>query len=121
LREQNFHLIMHALFIVGERWYLAEKVDRNLVLSVWYMCSTARRYGLHPTGMLQSNKLITGEETARLERWIDLIENVSLGFLNGRAPHEKIEQYAEYVWVVGPGDNIEYFIPLMRQFLDDLE
>src|SRR5687768_8570129 len=59
LVEKNFHLVMEALFTVGEILHRSPQVERELVHSMWTMCSLARCWGLHPEGMLQRNKLIT--------------------------------------------------------------
>src|SRR4051812_37093723 len=110
LVEKNFHLVMEALFTVGETLYRSQQVDRELVHAIWALCNTARGYGLHPQGMLQRNKLISQADTKRFERWIDAIETPPLPVLGGHPPHSRLSRYAEYVTEVGWWDNIDFFI-----------
>lgn len=46
-------------------------LDRRLVNSLWGICHLARAWGLHPDGMLRRNDLITEEDQATLECWIE--------------------------------------------------
>ncbi|MAG94355.1 MAG: hypothetical protein CMJ48_11470 [Planctomycetaceae bacterium] len=119
LREHNFHVVMQALLVVGERLHSADTVDRDLIESLWSTCSLMRCWGLHPDGMLQRNNLITSDDTRRLETWIDIFERSALGLLIGCPPHAEVERYAQYIIDVGPGGNIAFFIPLMQRFLND--
>lgn len=119
LRESNFHRVMEALLTVGEALYAAESADRDLVASLWSMCSSMRRWALDSDGMLQSNKLVTDEDTLRLSRWINIVESTAHGLLHGCPPYLQIERYCEYVSELGHGHNAEFFVPLMIQYLDD--
>ena len=121
LVEKNFHLVMEALFTVGDVVHRSRMVDRDLVHALWTMCSTARGWGLHPEGMLQRNKLISRDDTGRLERWVDTIESTAFGSLGGRPPHYSIFRYAEYVTEAGWWDNIDFFIPLLERAISDTD
>jgi hypothetical protein len=121
LVERNFHLVMEALFTVGETLYRSQQVDRELIHAIWVICDTARAYGLHPQGMLQRNKLISQTDTNRLERWVDAIETTALTVLGGGPPHYRLTRYAEYVTEVGWWDNIDFFIPLLERAISDRE
>lgn len=119
LRENNFHLVMEALLVVGSRLHSAATVDRELIESLWSTCSLMRRNGLHPEGNLQSNNLITADDTKRLKAWINTFESSALELLRGYPPHVVIIKYALYIIDYGPGKNIVFFIPLMGRCLDD--
>jgi hypothetical protein len=119
LHERNFHVVMQALFVVGERVHSSAQVDRDLIESLWTMCCWSRRIGVESDGGLQRNKLIAAHDVARLKTWIDTIEDTALGFLRGCRPQDRIEGYCQYVVDVGPGENIEFFVPLMQKYLDD--
>lgn len=119
LIESNFHIVMQALLVVGERIHSADKVDRKLIETLWSTSSLMRCWGIQPGGMLQRNKLITPDDTQRLETWIHTFEQSALGLIRGCPPHYEVEGYAQYLVDVGPGDNISFFIPIMVQFLDD--
>lgn len=119
LRETNFHVVLEALFVVGQRLSAGNLVDRELTHSLWSMCRLARLWGVDPDGMLQRNKLISQSDTTLLQRWIDIVEYGALHMLSGRPPYQEVNSYAEYVIEYGPGDNVDFFIPLMCQYLDD--
>ena len=119
LREENFHIVMEALLVVGEVIHRAPAIDRDLVVSLWWMCSLARRWGVEPGGMLRRNNLIPPADVRRLERWVDVIESTAWGLMRGCPPYQEVEGYANYLVEVGPSSNIEFFIPLMRRWLSD--
>lgn len=123
LWEINFHVVLEALFAVGQQLSAGNLVDRELTHSLWSMCRLARLWGIDPDpdGVLQRNKLISPSDTTLLRRWIDVIEYGALHMLNGRPPYLEVNSYAEYVIEYGPGENVDFFIPLMCQYLDDLE
>jgi hypothetical protein len=81
----------------------------------------ARNWGLHPDGILQRNKLITTQDSKRLEVWIDTVERTAVGLLVGLPPHDEVQNYAQYIVDVGWWDNIDFFIPLMDRAVSDLE
>jgi hypothetical protein len=119
LREANFHAVFEALLVVGQQLHAAESVDRKLAYSLWSMCATARLWGIEPSGMLQRNKLITAADSALLRQWIDILEGSSLSLLTGCPPYYQVRHYAEYILQHRPGENVDFFIPLMCQYLDD--
>jgi hypothetical protein len=94
-------------------------VDRDLVNTVWSLCWYARIWGLHPSGMLQRNGLITAADVGRLELWVDTVERTALQLLGGSPPHQAVSHYAEYVVAVGWWDNVGFFIPLMQRAVGD--
>jgi hypothetical protein len=120
LQEKNFHLVMEALLTVGERVHLERQVDRDLIHTVWSMCCYARAWGLHSHGMLQRNRLITAEDTRRLELWIDTVEQTALRLLEGQPPHLTVYHYADYIVEAGVWwDNIAFFMSLMDRAVSD--
>jgi hypothetical protein len=119
LREGNFHAVLEALLVVGEQLHAAESVDRELAHSLWDMCWTARIWGIEPGGMLQRNNLITAADTELLRQWISILEWCSLRLLRGSPPSYVVNSYAEYIIEHGPGENVDFFIPLMCQYLDN--
>lgn len=121
LQEKNFHHLMEAVFVVGDQFRQGSQVDREVVEAMWFICSTARNWGLHPDGMLQRNKLITAADTARLERWVDVIEVTALRLLQGWPPHWAVVAYAEYVASAGWSGNIAAFVPLLERAVSDPE
>ncbi len=119
LREKNFHLVMEALLTAGERVHREPQVDRDLVSTIWSLCWYARMWGLNPSGMLQRNGLITVPDIARLQLWVDTVEQTALRLLNGSPPHVVVSHYAEYVVEVGWWDNVTFFVGLMSRAVSD--
>jgi hypothetical protein len=76
-------------------------------------------WGLRPSGMLQRNKLITVQDSTRLELWVDTIEQTTLGLLDGQPLYQVIQHYAAYVVTVGWWRNIGFFIPIMERAVSD--
>ncbi len=61
----------------------APKLDRRVISSLWGICHLARYWGLHPDGMLRRNGLITEEDQATLERWIEELSYDLMSILDG--------------------------------------
>ena len=58
------------------------EVDREMVSALWSICHLARVWGVSPGGMLQSNGLITAEDVARLESWVEHISYATMALLD---------------------------------------
>ena len=119
LKEDNFHSVLLALFVVGDRIHRQQRVDRDLVNTLWLICHRARAWGLHPKGMLQRNNVISKPDSDRLERWIDILDCSVQGVLNGNPPYVRVNRYCEYIVMHGAGKNVDLFIPYMIQHLQD--
>lgn len=119
LKEDNFHRVLQAVFVVGDRLHSQEHVERELMNTLWSLCSTSRSWGLNPKGMLQRNRLITEADSRRLESWIDILEWSIEGVLNGCPPHFRVIRYAEYLTTYGPWSNVSFFLPYMVRYLQD--
>jgi hypothetical protein len=120
LIEKNFHQVMEDVFTVGETFHAAQ-VDREVIYSLWTICTWGRMWGLHPQGMLRRSYLIETAEIERLELWIEIIESTVHSLLGGMAPHLSINEYAQYVIDYGWWDNIDFFIPLMEGAIADTQ
>jgi hypothetical protein len=118
LKDDNFHNVMEALFVVGNHFSESSHVDRELVSSIWWMCNRARLWGIDPEGMLRRNNLITDEDVSRLAEWIDVIEYTTLNLLNGNGTREAINTYAQYICEYGAGSNAVRFVPLLASAID---
>jgi hypothetical protein len=115
LQEKNFHLVMEALFTVGDRIHEAVQVERDLIATIWSLCFYPRIWGLRSSGMLQRNKLISSYDTIRLESWVDAVEQTALALLDGQPLHQAVQHYAAYIVAARAWDNIAFFLPLMER------
>jgi hypothetical protein len=93
LREENFLRLMEA--VIALRPHLAGQAvwERRLVEGLWGLTTTARLWGLDPDGMLQRNRLLSADDTARLQRWVRCIEMAVLKLLRGGDPAEALAYY----------------------------
>jgi hypothetical protein len=69
LREESFKEVMEALRVLAPS-LRTDVVDRELMSDLWNMCWQASLIGLHSTGALQRNHIISDEETNKLEGWV---------------------------------------------------
>lgn len=97
LMEENLHEVMYALYILQKKLGPdAPHLDRDIVTAVWTMCHLSRAWGVHPEGMLRSNRLISDEDVCRLEEWIDMISYAFLNLLEGNAEEAFFEYLESY-------------------------
>lgn len=113
LHDENFHQVMEAILLAGESIYSEPKIDRDLVDAIWRMCIIARISGIELNGSLVKNKLISPQDSLKLQSWVTTMETTMLSLLNGNSPSESIHGYCEYVVKFGWGTNHSFFIPLI--------
>lgn len=83
LNEDNFHEVMHAIIALAQHLQQQNQVDKEVISALWAICELGRAWGVHPQGMLRRNNLITDEDVARLEQWIETISYAVLVLLDG--------------------------------------
>lgn len=113
LHDENFHQVMEAILLAGESIYSEPKIDRDLVDAIWRMCIIARLSGIELNGPLVKNKLISPQDSLKLQSWVTTMEKTMLRLLSGNSPSESIHAYCEYVASFGWGTNHSFFIPLI--------
>jgi hypothetical protein len=70
LQQQNYGEVMQALKVLAPEIASRNCVDRQLMASLWYLCWQSQLIGLHSTGALQRNGIISPEEIDMLEDWV---------------------------------------------------
>jgi hypothetical protein len=93
LREENFLQVMDA--VIALRPHVAGKktLERRLVDGLWGLTTTARLWALDPGSMLQRNRLLSADDTARLLLWVQCIEMAVAKLLHGDDPAEALAYY----------------------------
>src|SRR5205085_3718735 len=70
LNEDNFHEVMEALRTLAPELIAGNVVEREIMSALWDICWQASLIGLHSTGALQRNHIISSEEIDKLEDWV---------------------------------------------------
>ncbi|MED4732262.1 hypothetical protein P9597_29990 [Aneurinibacillus migulanus] len=97
LNERNFHELMEIIEVLADEFRKAE-VNRDILSCLWSICQLARAWAIDSSGMLQRNNLITPEQSALLEEWLDMISYAVMVLLEGEGElDEAFWGYREYV------------------------
>ena len=94
LIEENFIEVMECMKVLQEE-FKEDKVDKNIINDIIGIAHLARTWA-HPEGMLGSNKLLSEEQTAKLNLWVDIIEEALMWLLDD-APEEAFWSYDMYL------------------------
>ena len=94
LLESNFIEVMECMKVLqGE--FEQDKVDKNILSDIVGITYLARVWA-SPDGMLGSNKLLTEEQTAKLNLWVDIIQEALMRLLDD-SPEEAFCSYKMYL------------------------
>lgn len=94
LIEDNFIDVMECMKVLqGE--FEQDKIDRNMLSDIVGITYLARAWAA-PYGMLGSNKLLSEEQTAKLNLWVDIIQEALMWLLDG-TPEEAFLTYETYL------------------------
>lgn len=94
LIENNFIEIMECLKVLQDE-FGQDKVDKHLLSDIMGITYLARTWA-SPDGMLGSNKLLTDEQTCKLNLWVDIIQETLMWLLDD-APEEAFCTYEMYL------------------------
>lgn len=123
LKDENFHAVVEALLSVGALFASTETIERSIVQAMWNLTVRARVTGISDDSLLVRNKLITPEDRKKLSRWVCSLEQTMERLLYGKRPADSMHSYCEYVSEHGWGQNLDFFLPLLSEFIakDDAE
>jgi hypothetical protein len=93
LQPENFHQIMTAISTLAPHLQQKEYLDKAIISALWGICHYARAWGIHPDGMLRRNNLISDEDVARLEIWLEVISDTVSLLLEGYDLDEALLSY----------------------------
>ncbi|KAF2506626.1 hypothetical protein [Flavobacterium foetidum] len=92
LNEKNYHLIMKALQVLAPEME-KDFVDKRIISAIMGITHLGRMWAIHPEGMLQSNNLITAEQTAQINDWLTDISYAAFCLLDGAGAEEAFWNY----------------------------
>lgn len=94
LLESNFIEVMECMKVLQDE-FEQDKVDKNILNDIVRITHLARAWA-SPDGMLGSNKLLTEEQTTKLNLWVDIIQEALMWLLDD-APEEAFVSYKMYL------------------------
>jgi len=94
LREENYHLIMKSLQVLAPE---LEKnfIDKRIISAIITICHLGRMWAIYPDGMLQSDNLISKEQTEQIDNWLIDISYAAFCLLDGAGAEEAFWNYNE--------------------------
>ncbi|WP_458464470.1 hypothetical protein [Paenibacillus sp.] len=96
LIEENFHELMDILRILAPE-LARPSLDREVMACLWGITHMARAWAVEPEGMLRSNNLISDEQVALMEQWLNLLSYAVLILIEGGGEEEAFWSYHQYV------------------------
>lgn len=97
LYEENFHELMTIVKTLAPR-FRNDRIDRQIISSLWSICQLSSAWGLGKEGMLRGNNLISDKQVAQLSIWIDCISYAVMVLLEGQDDGESaFEPYHHYL------------------------
>lgn len=111
--EVHFLEILHALVVLAPELNCRDKVDREVVHTLWYLCRAARAWTRGPREpMFHGPCFISPAEKKILDEWIDKIEAITLDLLRG---HEVWSAFLGMPWYV-----LQYRLGAKAAFLKEV-
>jgi hypothetical protein len=96
LIERNLVEVLNCIFYLKDD-LATEKVNNDTIRSVLVILRTMREWGMSPTGMLRSNRLINNDSFVKLEIWYNIIETTILRYLSRTSHAIALSRYLEYL------------------------
>lgn len=124
INKLHFSEIVKALYFAASLLN-TEKVDRDLVHTIWSLTRTARLWTCGPREpMFHGRNFISDDDKRTLDRWIAEIESITLYLLRGFEDWNAIENLAEEInrhdSIVDPSWLVSPFIKSL-QFYHEME
>jgi hypothetical protein len=96
LIERNFHEVISSIYhLYGDLGSAA--VSNNIVRSILVILNTLREWGISPTGMLRTNRLIDNDSLIRLGNWYSVVEATTLRYLSRSSHARAMYMYLGYL------------------------
>ena len=93
LIEENYHELIKAIKVLSDEIRDGEQIDKEVISAIWGICHLARNWAVKKEGMLQRNQLLTSEQIAKLEKWLETISYAMMMMLDGHDNSTAFELY----------------------------
>ncbi|MGE6574596.1 hypothetical protein [Paenibacillus xylanexedens] len=96
LIKENFHELMEILRVLAPE-LARPALDREIMAGLWGITHMARAWAVEPEGMLRSNNLISDEQVALMEQWLNLLSYAVMILIEGGGEEEAFWEYHQYL------------------------
>lgn len=96
LIEENFHELMEIVRTLAPQ-LKQPALNREVMSCLWSIMHLARAWAISADGMLRRNQLISDEQIALMEEWLDLLSYAVLILIEDGGEEEAFWGYKEYV------------------------
>lgn len=96
LIEENFHELMEIVRTLAPQ-LKQPALNREVMSCLWSIIHLGRAWAILPDGMLRRNKLLSDEQIALMEEWLDLLSYAVMILIEDGGEEEAFWGYNEYV------------------------
>lgn len=96
LIEENFHELMEIVRTLAPQ-LKQPALNREVMSCLWSIMHLARAWAISADGMLRRNQLISDEQIALMEEWLDLLSYAVMILIEDGGEEEAFWGYKEYV------------------------
>ncbi|PAF28665.1 hypothetical protein [Paenibacillus sp. 7516] len=96
LIEENFHELMEIVRTLAPQ-LKQQALNREVMSCLWSITHLGRAWAILPDGMLRRNKLLSDEQIALMEEWLDLLSYAVMILIEDGGEEEAFWGYKEYV------------------------
>lgn len=96
LIEENFHELMEIVRTLVPQ-LKQPALNREVMSCLWSIMHLARAWAISADGMLRRNQLISDEQIALMEEWLDLLSYAVMILIEDGGEEEAFWGYKEYV------------------------
>ncbi|MEO2207351.1 hypothetical protein ABGV42_26880 [Paenibacillus pabuli] len=96
LIEENFHELMGIVRTLAPE-LKQPALNREVMSCLWSIIHLGRAWAVEPDGMLRSNNLISDEQIALMEEWLNLLSYAVMILIEDGGEEEAFWGYKEYM------------------------
>lgn len=125
LPVKQFHDIMNCLLVMHPELSVGCIVDKDIVRGVFHITHTTRLWATGEFSVIRRNKLISADNLATLEVWLQLIERIVVQSLDGSSMVRAFFPYFDYLSKTQNLDELKYaklfVFPVLTEAIQDAD